>query len=164
MALGHGVGRGAAAECERELDLFAEQLEHAPGAGLAVAAVLILLERSGKAVRSPSKSALLAHVATAVGRGRGFGVHKALDQVGALAGPLLVAAVIAAAGAISPALAVLAIPGAAAMVLLAVLRSRVPDPSVYDDTTGPRDATATSSGVHGRGLRGWLADAVGAPT
>ena len=58
------------------------------GAGLALAAVLILLERSGKAVRSPSKSALLAHVASAVGRGRGFGVHKALDQVGALAGPL----------------------------------------------------------------------------
>ena len=115
------------------------------GAGLAVAAVLILLERSGKAVRSPSKSALLAHVATAVGRGRGFGVHKALDQVGALAGPLLVAAVIAAAaGAIWPALAVLAIPGAAAMVLLAVLRSRVPDPSVYDETTESRDAAAPS--------------------
>ena len=132
------------------------------GAGLAVAAALILLERSGKAVRSPSKSALLAHVATAVGRGRGFGVHKALDQVGALAGPLLVAAVIAAAGAISPALAVLAIPGAAAMVLLAVLRSRVPDPSVYDETTQPPGAAATSTGVRGRGLRGWLADAVGA--
>ncbi|WP_404389686.1 MFS transporter [Humibacillus xanthopallidus] len=132
------------------------------GAGLAAAAVLILLERSGKAVRSPSKSALLAHVATAVGRGRGFGVHKALDQVGALAGPLLVAAVIAAAGAISPALAVLAIPGAAAMVLLAVLRSRVPDPSVYDETTQPPGAAAASTGVRGRGLRGWLADAVGA--
>src|SRR6476659_1856076 len=99
------------------------------GAGLALAAVLILLERSGQAVRSPSKSALLAHVATAVGRGRGFGVHKALDQVGALAGPLLVAAVIAAAaGAIWPALAVLAVPGALCRVLLAVLRSRVPDP------------------------------------
>ena len=47
-------------------------------AGLAFAVTLILLERLGKAVRSPSKSALLAHVAGAVGRGRGFGVHKAL--------------------------------------------------------------------------------------
>ena len=137
------------------------------GAGLAVAAVLILLERSGKAVRSPSKSALLAHVATAVGRGRGFGVHKALDQVGALAGPLLVAAVIAAAaGAIWPALAVLAVPGALCMVLLAVLRSRVPDPSVYDETTDSRGAAAPSDAMRGvgsrRGLRGWFADAVGA--
>ncbi|MFZ2516608.1 MAG: MFS transporter, partial [Candidatus Lutibacillus vidarii] len=50
------------------------------GAGLALAAALILLERSGKAVRSPSKSALLAHVARSVGRGRGFGIHKAMDQ------------------------------------------------------------------------------------
>src|SRR5689334_268126 len=41
------------------------------GAGLALAVVLILAERSGKAVRSPSKSALLAHAAGAVGLGRG---------------------------------------------------------------------------------------------
>ena len=132
-------------------------------AGLALASVLILLERSGKAVRSPSKSALLAHVATAVGRGRGFGVHKALDQVGALAGPLLVAAVIAAAaGAIWPAMAMLAIPGAVAMVLLAVIRSRVPDPSVYDETATPTDRPATSADSPAQGLRGWFADAVGA--
>ncbi|GAA5035242.1 MFS transporter [Terrabacter aeriphilus] len=137
------------------------------GAGLALAAVLILLERSGKAVRSPSKSALLAHVAASVGRGRGFGVHKALDQLGAFAGPLVVAAVVAAAGAIWPGLLVLAVPGAVAMVLLAVLRARVPDPSVYD----PAPATATPAGparpprADGRaprhGMRGWFADAVG---
>ena len=59
------------------------------------ARAMVLLERTGKAVRSPSKSALLAHAAGAVGRGRGFAVHKALDQVGAFAGPLLVAGVIA---------------------------------------------------------------------
>ena len=61
------------------------------GAGLALACVLILAERTGKAVRSPAKSALLAHAAAAVGFGRGFAVHKALDEVGAFAGPLLVA-------------------------------------------------------------------------
>ncbi|TQN45661.1 MFS transporter [Humibacillus xanthopallidus] len=132
-------------------------------AGLVLASVLILLERAGKAVRSPSKSALLAHVATAVGRGRGFGVHKALDQVGALAGPLLVAAVIAAAaGAIWPAMAVLAIPGAAAMLLLAVIRSRVPDPSVYDGTEPRPESPAAQTNTRGPGLRGWFADAVGA--
>lgn len=131
------------------------------GAGLVLASVLILLERSGKAVRSPSKSALLAHVATAVGRGRGFGVHKALDQVGALTGPLLVAAVIAAAsGAIWPGMAVLALPGAVAMVLLLVIRSRVPDPSVYDGTARSETAAAPGAPSLG-GLRGWFADAVG---
>jgi MFS family permease len=90
--------------------------------GLGLAATLILLERAGKAVRSPSKSALLARVTTTVGRGRGFAVHKALDQVGAFAGPLLVAAVVALAGVQWPAFAVLAVPGAACMLLLLTLR------------------------------------------
>ena len=40
------------------------------GAGLALACVLILAERTGKAVRSPAKTALLAHAAGAVGLGR----------------------------------------------------------------------------------------------
>jgi MFS family permease len=98
------------------------------GAGLALACVLILGERVGKAVRSPAKTALLAHAAAAVGLGRGFGVHQALDQVGAVAGPLLVAAVIAAAGAIWPAMAVLIIPGAVALLILVRIRRRMGDP------------------------------------
>lgn len=102
------------------------------GAGLAVAAALVLVERVGKAARSPSKTALLAHAAGAVGRGRGFGVHKTLDLVGATIGPLVVAAVIARTGAMQPALLVLIVPGVATMALLAWLRRRVPDASVYD--------------------------------
>lgn len=92
--------------------------------GLGIASVLILLERTGKAVRSPSKSALLAQMAQSVGRGRGFAVHKALDQVGAFAGPLLMAGMVAATGLIWPGFAVLAIPGAFSLLLLAQLRAR----------------------------------------
>ena len=98
-------------------------------AGLSVAVALILAERIGKAVRSPAKSVLLADAAGQVGLGRGLGVHKALDQIGAFAGPLLVAGVIAlAAGSIAPGLAVLAVPAAVAMVLLVVTRSHMPEP------------------------------------
>jgi MFS family permease len=125
-------------------------------AGLGFAITMILLERLGKAVRSPSKSALLAHVAGAVGRGRGFGVHKALDQVGAFAGPLLVAAVVAA-STLWAGMAVLVVPGAVAMVLLLTLRRKVPDPSVYDATPGP----TSGSGPAAEPSRGWWADAVG---
>jgi MFS family permease len=101
-------------------------------AGLAVAILLILSERIGKAVRSPAKSALLAAAAQQVGMGRGLGVHKALDQIGAFAGPLLVAGLIAlAGGALWPGFAVLAVPGAVAMVLLVRTRRRMPaDPPV----------------------------------
>ena len=96
-------------------------------AGLVVASALILAERTGKAVRSPAKSALLARAAAEVGLGRGLGVHKALDQVGAFAGPLVVAGVTALTGLLWPSLAVLAVPGAVAMVLLVVVRRRMGD-------------------------------------
>ncbi|GAA6525539.1 MFS transporter [Intrasporangium sp. DVR] len=129
------------------------------GAGLAVAAVLILLERSGKAIRSPSKSALLAHAAGALGRGRGFGVQKAMDQVGAFAGPLLVAAVVAATGAIWPGMLVLAVPGGVAIAVLLVLRARVPDLGVVAEDGHPE---SPPSGIRRRGaVRAWLSDAFG---
>ncbi|MHB1065507.1 MAG: MFS transporter [Georgenia sp.] len=137
------------------------------GAGLAVGIVLILFERTGKAIRSPSKTALLAHVAAGVGRGRGFGVHKAMDQTGAFLGPLLVAAVLAVAGVVWPAFLVLAVPGAATMILLAVLRAKVPDPSVYDGSTppaapGPHAPGRVTMPAAPRGIRAWLAESVGA--
>lgn len=119
--------------------------------GLALAATLILLERAGKAIRSPSKSALLARVATSVGRGRGFAVHKALDQVGAFAGPLVVAGVIAVAGVQWPAFAVLAVPGAACMLLLFTLRRHTidaqPESEVADTLDAPARTSATVSTI-----------------
>ncbi|RJS47294.1 MFS transporter [Nocardioides cavernaquae] len=96
------------------------------GAGLAVASTLILLERTGKAIRSPSKSALLALAAKDVGRGKGFGVHKSMDQVGAFAGPLVIAAAAALSGHLWLGLALLAIPGAISMVLLLQTRAHAP--------------------------------------
>lgn len=123
-------------------------------AGLGFATTMILLERLGKAVRSPSKSALLAQAASGVGRGRGFGVHKALDQVGAFAGPLVVAGVVAISS-LWAGMAVLAVPGAIAMVLLVALRRRVPDPGVYDAAPAPPRPGASER-------RGWWAEAVGA--
>lgn len=112
--------------------------------GLALACVLILGERLGKAVRSPAKTALLAHAAAEVGLGRGFGVHKALDQIGAVAGPLLVAAVAAAAGTIWPAMAVLIIPGAVAMLLLLRIWRSMGNPITGDEDTATTETPAAS--------------------
>lgn len=97
----------------------------AGGSGLVLAAALIIGDRVGKAVRSPAKTVLLAAVARPVGRGRGFAVHKSLDLAGALLGPVLVSAVLAASGNLSAAFAVLAVPAGAAMLLLFWLRRRV---------------------------------------
>ncbi|OIJ25100.1 MFS transporter [Nocardioides luteus] len=119
------------------------------GAGLAVAATLILLERTGKAIRSPAKSALLARMATSTGRGKGFAVHKAMDQVGAFSGPLLLAGVAAATGLIWPGFALLAVPGALSLLLLAQLRRRAPIVTEPEDdpADGPETAAPASSAL-----------------
>src|SRR3954468_21050283 len=106
-------------------------------AGLAFGAAMVLLERTGKAIRSPAKSVLLAVAARNVGRGRGFGVHKALDQTGAFLGPLLVAAVIGLTTHQWAGLLVLAVPGAVALGVLGWLHRYVGDPR---HETAPGDA------------------------
>ncbi len=111
-------------------------------AALVVASSLVLIERTGKAVRAPAKTVLLADAAGAVGRGKGFGVHKLLDQIGAFSGPLIVSAVAAITGVLWPAFLVLIIPAAIAMVLLVMLRRRVPDTSIYAPEAERRAAPA----------------------
>jgi MFS family permease len=102
-----------------------------------LASALVIAERVGKAVRSPAKDTLLSHATAVTGRGRGFAVHEALDQVGALLGPLLVAGILAAThDHYAPALGVLAVPGAALLVLVVWLCVRVPSPAVYEVEAG----------------------------
>lgn len=110
------------------------------------ACALVIAERVGKAVRSPAKDTLLSHATAATGRGRGFAVHEAMDQIGALVGPLLVAGVLAITGNdYGPALGVLAVPGVAVLLLLLRLRARVPDPEAYEREVTPA-APQTSDG------------------
>lgn len=55
-----------------------------------IAIILILLERFGKAIRTPSRDTILSFVTKKMGAGKGFGLHEAMDQIGALAGPIIV--------------------------------------------------------------------------
>lgn len=57
-------------------------------------AVLIIMERVGKAFRSPAKDTILSGVAEdQIGLGYAFGIQEALDQLGAFLGPLIFTAV-----------------------------------------------------------------------
>ena len=47
-----------------------------------LAAILVILERVGKAIRNPPRDVMLSHAAKEMGYGWGFGVHEALDQFG----------------------------------------------------------------------------------
>lgn len=59
-----------------------------------IAAVLMVIERIGKGIRVPPRDAMLSYATHQMGRGWGFGLHEALDQLGAITGPLIVAAVL----------------------------------------------------------------------
>ncbi len=59
------------------------------------AALLIVLERAGKAIRKPATGVMLSGAGQSIGRGWAFGLNEALDQFGALLGPLLMALVLA---------------------------------------------------------------------
>ncbi|MDD5618453.1 MAG: MFS transporter, partial [Candidatus Omnitrophica bacterium] len=54
-----------------------------------MAALFIILERIGKAIRSPARDTILSQASSQVGIGFGFGLHEAMDQIGAIAGPLI---------------------------------------------------------------------------
>jgi MFS family permease len=108
-----------------------------------VAAALMIAERLGKAVRTPARDAMLSHATKSMGRGWGFGIHEALDQVGAVLGPLVVAAVLYRQGGYRWAFTVLLIPALGALGTLLVARHLYPSPSSLE---------AQSATVDSRGL------------
>lgn len=55
-----------------------------------IAGILILLERLGKAIRTPSRDTIISFIGAKYGSGISFGIHEFLDQIGALSGPLLI--------------------------------------------------------------------------
>ena len=124
------------------------------GATNVIAPALLLYgtERLGKAVRSPAKDTLLSHASTQTGRGTAFGVHQAMDQFGAMAGPLLLAAVLSLrADDYRLAFGVLIVPGVLVLALLFWLRHRVPDPAAYETVAPGPQAAGETSETHGDG-------------
>lgn len=54
-----------------------------------IAALLIIVERIGKGLRSPARDTLVSYATKKVGTGFGFGIIEFLDQLGALIGPMI---------------------------------------------------------------------------
>jgi MFS family permease len=107
-----------------------------------MAAVLIVLERTGKAIRTPSRDVMLSLATKKVGSGWGFGLHEAMDQTGAFIGPLLVAAVLASTHQYARAFAILAIPAALAVVTLFTARTFYPNPTEFEQKAAKVTADA----------------------
>jgi MFS family permease len=114
-----------------------------------VLAGLMIAERTGKAIRTPPRDVLLSHGAMQVGRGFGFGLHEAMDQVGAVAGPLMVTAVLAQQGGYRGGFAILVIPAVLGLTVLLTVQRLYPN---------PREFEPTIQDLHGEGLprRFWI--------
>jgi MFS family permease len=97
---------------------------------------LVALERLGKGFRSPAKSTLTSFAASDLGAGKAFAINEAMDQAGALLGPLAVAGVLAWRGrtlaGFGWAFVLLIIPAALSVLVLLRARRLYPDPHTLE--------------------------------
>jgi MFS family permease len=113
------------------LNLFAVPLLALAGAW-PLAVVLIVAERTGRGIRSPVRDAMLSHAASRTGQGWGFGLHQALDQTGAVIGPLAMSAVLFVGSAYQRAFGWLLIPALLSMAVLLAARFLFPRPHDFE--------------------------------
>jgi len=97
-----------------------------------IAALLMIAERTGKAIRTPARDAMLSHATKEIGRGRGFGLHEALDQIGAVLGPLIIVAVLYLKGGYRIGFGILLVPALLALSMLMVARLLYPHPREFE--------------------------------
>lgn len=97
-----------------------------------LAAMLMIIERLGKAIRVPTRDAMLSHAAHRIGMGWGFGLHEALDQTGAMLGPLIIALILFYHGSYQAGFAVLIIPTLLAFLVLGYSRILYPNPRALE--------------------------------
>lgn len=102
-----------------------------------IAALLIITERLGKAIRTPARDKMLSHATNVIGHGRGFGLHEAMDQIGAVLGPLLVAVVLGLSGSYQSGFAILLLPALLAFSFLILARARYPQPRDFEPAAPP---------------------------
>jgi len=94
-----------------------------------LAAVFILAERIGRAIRKPTVESMLSYTTGKFGKGWVFAVNTAMDETGATIGPLVVAAVLFLRGSYQTAYAILLVSSLLALSSLIAARIGFPVPS-----------------------------------
>ena len=93
-----------------------------------LAAILIVAERTGRAIRKPAVDTMLSYAGKSIGRGWVFGLNEGLDQAGAAISPLIVALILYYKGGYRSGFAVLLIPALLCLATLVVARISHPTP------------------------------------
>ena len=107
------------------------------------AALLIVLERAGKAVRNPAANTMMSRAGEHIGQGWAFGLHEAMDQTGALMGPLIAALVLAHHHQYATALLWLGIPACLTILCVVITALRFP----YAGHVKPAPAHLSGTGL-----------------
>lgn len=93
------------------------------------ASILIIMERFGKAIRTPSRDAMLSLAREKVGSGWTYGLHESMDQIGAVLGPIIVAVALSLKhGDYRLGFGILLIPALLALILVIIGRVFYPHP------------------------------------
>ena len=106
--------------------------------GWIAAAILLIIQRMGKAIKKPAKDTIMSFAASQEGVGKSFGIQEMLDQIGAFLGPVLLYLVMlfkttgTTFEIYSTCFAVLAIPGAITIIMLLVTRRKFPNPEKFE--------------------------------
>jgi len=100
------------------------------------AAILIVAERTGKAMRGPARDVLLSGATQEIGHGWGFGLHSIMDQTGAVIGPLLMVAAVARSHHFGPAFFWLLFPAIGTLLALTMAKVLNPDRLGKSKVTG----------------------------
>jgi len=96
----------------------------------------MIMERAGRAIRNPARDVMLSSVAKSFGRGWAFGLHEALDQLGAMAGPLSISLILFLHGDYRTGFGALAIPVVLSLSILAAARIIYPRPVIVEEKGG----------------------------
>jgi predicted MFS family arabinose efflux permease len=97
-----------------------------------LAAALIVVERTGRAIRKPATEVMLAFAGRHMGQGWVFGLNEALDQAGATLGPLVVSLVLYLRGGYRMGFAILLVPALCTLAVLLTARHFFPRPQDLD--------------------------------
>ena len=114
--------------------------------GWIAAALLLVIQRMGKAIKKPAKDTIMSFAASQEGVGKSFGIQEMLDQIGAFLGPVFLYLVMlfktdgTTFEIYRTAFAFLAIPGFITILLLFLTKREFPNPEAFEPEAKKEEA------------------------
>ncbi|MDU5470229.1 MAG: MFS transporter [Peptoniphilus harei] len=114
--------------------------------GWIAAAILLVIQRMGKAIKKPAKDTIMSFAASQEGVGKSFGIQEMLDQIGAFLGPVFLYLVMlfktdgTTFEIYRTAFAFLAIPGFITILLLFLTKREFPNPEAFEPEAKKEEA------------------------